>query len=139
MYSTKRTDHLLALSLSLLALTVYSLTLTPSLSFLSPDGSELATIPYVLGLAHSPGYPLYTWLGYLFSHLLPLGDVAYRINLMSAVLGALACGGVYLIALRLLPEKLSVNWRRSVSALSALLLAFSLTYWSPRSTLPTLS
>jgi hypothetical protein len=130
MYSTKRTDHLLALSLSLLALTVYSLTLTPSLSFLSPDGSELATIPYVLGLAHSPGYPLYTWLGYLFSHLLPLGDVAYRINLMSAVLGALACGGVYLIALRLLPEKLSVNWRRSVSALSALLLAFSLTYWS---------
>ncbi len=130
MYATKRTDHLLALGLSLLALTVYILTLTPSLSFLSPDGSELATIPYVLGLAHSPGYPLYTWLGYLFSHWLPLGDVAYRINLMSAVLGALACGAVFLIALRLLPEKLSVNWRRSVSALSALLLAFSLTYWS---------
>jgi len=71
------------------SLLIYNATLTPSLSYKSPDGNELATIPYVLGLAHSTGYPLYTWLGKLFTYL-PIGDVAHRINLMSAVLVPLA-------------------------------------------------
>lgn len=124
-----RGDRFLSLTLGLLALSVYLLTLTPSLSYLSPDGSELATVPAVLGLAHSPGYPLYTWLGYLFS-LIPLGDVAHRINLMSAVMGALGIGGLYLVIVQLLPEALSMLWRRSVAALNALLFAFSLTFWS---------
>jgi len=82
-------DYWLALALTALALFVYILTLTPSLSYLSPDGNELATIPYLLGLAHSPGYPVYTWLGKLFT-LLPFGDMAHRVNLMSAVMGALS-------------------------------------------------
>src|SRR4030042_146140 len=125
-----RFDRILALAVTLAALIVYALTLTPSLSYLSPDGSELATVPYVLGLAHSPGYPLYTWLGFLFGHLVPLGDVAYRINLMSAVTAALAAGGVYWILIRLLPEIVPAPWRRAIAALSALLLAFSKTFWA---------
>ena len=120
----------LAAALALAALAVYLATLTPSLSYLSPDGNELATIPYVLGLAHSPGYPLYTWLGKLFS-LLPIGDVAHRINLMSAVLGALSVGGLYLILIALLPPRGAPRWaRRSGSALAALLFAFAPTFWS---------
>jgi hypothetical protein len=125
-----RLDRVLGVLVFLAALTVYALTLTPSLSYLSPDGSELATVPYVLGLAHSPGYPLYTWLGWLFSHLAPLGDVAYRINLMSAVLGALAAGGVYWILIRLLPGGIPAALRRGAAALGALLLAFSKTFWA---------
>jgi hypothetical protein len=125
-----RLDRFLAPAVFLAALTVYALTLTPSLSYLSPDGSELATVPYVLGLAHSPGYPLYTWLGFLFSHLVPLGDVAYRINLMSAVMGALAAAGVYWILIRILPERIPPLWRRTAAALPALLLAFSKTFWA---------
>jgi hypothetical protein len=125
-----RADRFIALGISLAALTVYGLTLTPSLSYLSPDGSELATIPYVLGLAHSPGYPLYTWLGFLFSHLLPLGDVAFRINLMSAVMAALAAGGLYGLLIRILPAGIPPALRRSAAALSALLLAFSKTFWA---------
>src|SRR3990172_11904660 len=97
-----RADAGLALAIAGVALAVYRATLTPSLSYLSPDGNELATVPFVLGLAHSPGYPLYTWLGWLFTRL-PLGDVAHRINLMSAVLGAAAAAGLYLIAARPLP------------------------------------
>ena len=54
----ERIDYWLALALTVLALFVYAQTLTPSLSYLSPDGNELATIPYLLGLAHSPGYPV---------------------------------------------------------------------------------
>ena len=48
------------------ALLVYNATLTPSL-YVSLDGNQLATVPYQLGLAHSTGYPLYTWLGKLFA------------------------------------------------------------------------
>ena len=121
-----RADAGLAIALAGVALAVYRATLTPSLSYLSPDGNELATVPFVLGLAHSPGYPLYTWLGWLFTWL-PLGDVAHRINLMSAVLGAAAAAGLYLIAARLLPAS---PWRRPAAALAALLLAFAPTAWS---------
>jgi hypothetical protein len=111
-------------------LLVYGLTLTPGLSYLSPDGTELATIPYILGLAHSPGYPLFTWLGYAFSHLLPFDDVAYRMNLMSAICGALAVAGMYRILLQFLPGGADDLLRRGAAALSSLLFAFSLTFWS---------
>ena len=149
-------DWLIATAISVAALVVYALTLTPSLSYLSPDGSELATVPYVLGLAHSPGYPLYTWMGFLFSHLLPFGDVAHRINLMSAVLGALGVGGLYLVIVRILSPRevdaeqpsgeepevaqtrvsgdghrfLEKNTPRAVAALAALMFAFSTDFWS---------
>jgi hypothetical protein len=122
-----RVDLALAGGLSLLSWLVYLATLTPSLSFVSPDGNELATIPAVLGLAHPPGYPLYTWLGKLFS-LLPVGDIAHRMNLMSATLGALAIGGLYLIIVQLPPLRLS--GRRVAAMLSALLVAFGPTVWS---------
>jgi hypothetical protein len=121
-----RADVAFAAVIATAAFAVYRATLTPSLSYLSPDGNELATVPYVLGLAHSPGYPLYTWLGWLFTRL-PFGDVAHRINLMSAVSAAAAAAGLYLIAVRLLP---AAPWRRAAAVLSAFLFAFAPTAWS---------
>ena len=50
-----------------------------------------------LGVAHPPGYPLYTLIVYLFTQL-PFGSVAFLGHLSSAVLGALACGCVYACA-----------------------------------------
>ncbi|MCX6026145.1 MAG: DUF2723 domain-containing protein [Chloroflexi bacterium] len=129
--TSRVTDRWIAAGLGLFALLVYLRTLTPSLSYLSPDGSELATVPAILGLAHPPGYPLYTWLGFLFSRLMLAGDVAHRINMMSAMLGAMGVGALYLIVVRLLPaERLGLLWRRCAAALAALLFAFSLTFWS---------
>ncbi len=81
------------LAIFAVALFVYNATLTPSLSYVSLDGNELATVPYQLGLAHPTGYPLYTWAGKLFTYL-PIGDVAHRTNLMSA---AGAAGGSALL------------------------------------------
>jgi hypothetical protein len=115
-------DPLLGVLAWACSLFVYSVTLTPSLSFKSPDGNELATVAYQLGLAHSTGYPLYTWLGKLFTFI-PLGDVAHRVNLMSAVLGAGAVALLYGI-LVILTE------RRLPSFITALFFAFSLTFWS---------
>jgi hypothetical protein len=62
------------------------------LSHLAPDitlidCSEISTASFLLGNAHSPGYPVICMLGRLFT-LLPWGSVAYRTNLMAAVFGA---------------------------------------------------
>jgi hypothetical protein len=54
------------------------------------DTGEMQTVPYILGIAHPPGFPLYVLIGWLWSHALPLGDVASRLTGLSAVCGAAA-------------------------------------------------
>lgn len=76
-------------ALALAALVVYILTLFPTVS--GGDSGELITAAYTLGIAHPPGYPLFTMLGKIFS-LLPFGTVAWRIGLMSAVFDSAAVG-----------------------------------------------
>ena len=49
------------------------------------DIGEMDTVPYILGIAHPPGYPLYTLIGWAFSHLLPFGSVAFRMSALSAI------------------------------------------------------
>ncbi|MFQ6058139.1 MAG: DUF2723 domain-containing protein [Anaerolineae bacterium] len=68
-------------------LALYGHTLAPTL--LPADSGEFQLVSASLGIAHPPGYPLYTLLGRLFT-LIPLGDLAYRVNLMSAFFAALA-------------------------------------------------
>lgn len=104
-----------------LPLGVYLLTLAPSVYSL--DSPELVTAAYTLGVAHAPGYPLYTLLGWLFSHAVPVGDVAFRLNLMSALLGAAAVLLVYFVARRLTGDALA-------SLVAALLLGFSYWFWA---------
>ena len=53
-----------------------------------------------LGVAHPPGYPVYTVLLHLFMRL-PFGTPAFLGHLSSAVLGALACGAVFVCARQL--------------------------------------
>jgi len=118
---------------------VYNATLTPSLSYNSLDGNELATVPSQLGLAHSTGYPFYTWAGKLFSYL-PAGDVAHRMNLMSAFGAAGASALLFPIVVLLargsvpLRRRLPEDQRNLVvyggAAVAALLFAFSTTLWS---------
>ena len=69
------------------ALAVYARTLAPAV--VGGDSGELITVGATLGVAHPPGYPLYTLLAKLFT-LLPWATVAHRVNLLSAVCGALA-------------------------------------------------
>ncbi len=66
---------------------LYLATLAPTVTL--EDSGELIAAAHTLGVPHSPGYPLFTMLGKLFS-LLPLGNVAYRLNLMSAFFSSLA-------------------------------------------------
>ncbi len=103
-----------------LCLAVYILTLAPGV--LGGDSGEFQYIPYILGIAHPTGYPLYTFWGWLWTHLLVIGNVAYRMNLFSAFGGALTAGVLYLIIHR-------VTGRHVPAVAAALFLAFSPTFW----------
>ncbi len=101
-------------------LVAYLFTLAPDLYSL--DSPELAAAASQLGLAHAPGYPLYTLAGWAFSHAFPIGTVAFRMNLLSALFGVAACAAVYALALRL-------SSRPFVAAAGALALGFSYYFW----------
>jgi len=89
-----RTDILFAGLIGLSALALYIRTLAPSL--LWGDSAEFQTLSYTLGMTHPSGYMTQIMLGKLFTYI-PVGNIAYRVNLMSAFFGALAVAQVYLI------------------------------------------
>lgn len=84
-----------------LPLVLYALTLAPTVTF--EDSGELIAAAYSLGIPHEPGYPLWTMIAHLFT-LLPLGTIAYRVNLLSAVLAALTAALVAWLALLIIDE-----------------------------------
>jgi hypothetical protein len=106
---------------ALLAFGVYVRTLAPGLVGVL-DTPMFQFIGRVLGVAHNPGYPLYVFLTFPFSYL-PVGSLAYRINLFSALLGAIAVALTFLLARRL-------ECRRLVALSAALGLAFGQVFWS---------
>ncbi|MCB0806993.1 MAG: DUF2723 domain-containing protein, partial [Bacteroidales bacterium] len=78
----------------LVSFSVYIYSLAPSVTF--EDSGELIAAAYNAGVPHAPGYPLFTIFGWLFTHL-PLGNIAYRLNLMSAFFSAIASFWVFAI------------------------------------------
>ncbi|MDY7076195.1 MAG: DUF2723 domain-containing protein, partial [Chloroflexota bacterium] len=68
------------------ALVVYVATAAPDV--LPADAGEFQLAAALLGVAHPPGFPLYTMMGHLFTRLFPWGTPAYRLNLMSGVVAA---------------------------------------------------
>jgi hypothetical protein len=65
------------------------------------DSGELVAAVATLGIPHPSGYPLYVLLGKLFTLAVPLGSVAYRMSLFSAVCAAAACALLHLLCRRL--------------------------------------
>lgn len=112
---------LLSLLCGLISLCVYLLTLAPSITF--GDGPELTVAAYQGTIAHSTGYPFYTLLGYCFIRLFPVSNIAYRMNLLSAIAMAVAVSLLFFLALR-------VTHSRICSLIATLLMAFSATAWS---------
>ncbi|HTO11605.1 MAG TPA: DUF2723 domain-containing protein [Candidatus Binatia bacterium] len=66
-------------------LAFYLLTLSPTVN--GGDSGEFITVAWVLGVAHPSGYPLHTLLATVMT-LLPLGSVAWRVALLSALCDA---------------------------------------------------
>ena len=104
---------------------LYASTVSPGL--LPADSGEFQLVATVLGIAHPPGYPLYTLLGRLATLAVPWGDAALRLNLLSALCSALTLG---LVA--------HTVRRRTGSAAAALVaagaLGLSTTFWAQATT-----
>ncbi len=92
--SRTRADSLVAFGLTLAFGGLYLRTLCPTVFWY--DSAEYAAVAATLGIAHPPGYPLYTLLGHLFVSVLP-GEPAWALNVMSAVFGAVSIGLSYLV------------------------------------------
>jgi hypothetical protein len=82
------------------ALALYVPTLYPGVASVGGDSPKFQYLGSVLGTAHPPGYPLYIFVSYAFSKL-PIGTMAYRMNLLSAVLSSAAVAMVFLTLVRL--------------------------------------
>jgi hypothetical protein len=121
MRSPRVAGGLPAAALGLAAFAVYAYTAFPSVT--GGDNPQLIMASATLGIAHPPGYPLFTMAGWLFSHLMPFGSVAYRINLLSGLFGALS---VWLLALAARHRTGS----EPAAVLAAGLYAFSPLVWS---------
>ena len=78
--------------------TAYARTVPTDLVF--GDSPELTAVAATLGVAHPPGYPVWTMLGHLFS-IVPVGTVPFRVGLLSAAAGIACAVLIYLSALRL--------------------------------------
>src|SRR6266581_8074265 len=116
-----RRDALLAGIVGLAALAFFLRTMYPGLVG-SGVTAELQFAGPALGTPHVPGYPLYLLLSYAFSRL-PIGSVAYRVNLMSGAFGAVAAALAFLLMRRL-------DCRPAAAAAVALALALGRVFWS---------
>lgn len=124
-------NRAVAVLLGLAAFGLYLRTLAPGV--LGGDSGELQFAAYLGGIAHPTGYPLYLMLGWLWTHSIPWGDVAWRMNLFSALWGGMAVALTYLLAERLLREatpRLPTLPRLLAAAVAALAFACSETFWS---------
>jgi hypothetical protein len=86
-----------ALAVFAAALIVYALTLYASVP--GGDSAELILVAQNLGVAHPPGYPLFTLLAKLFTFI-PFGTIAWRVNLFSATCDAAAAALLFAALVR---------------------------------------
>ena len=92
-----RYERLVALISFLIALVTYWSTVMPNIG-LNDDG-EMATAALHFGVMHPSGYPLWTILAGLFSHIIPFGNGSFKINLFSGLCTAISAGIFSLISL----------------------------------------
>ena len=107
-------------AVSAFAFAVYLATLSSGV--LGGDAGELQFVPPILGLPHPTGYPLQVLVHKLWS-LVPIGSVAYRLNVLDAAFAALTVGLVAAVG-----HALTGRWGPAV--VGALALAFGELWWS---------
>ena len=129
-----RPPYRTALAVAALVLTVYVLTLAPTVTFW--DAGEFIAAAKTLGIPHPPGTPLFVMIAHVWAMLLPIGEYAVRTNLLSAVLSAAGAGLFFLVAhesIRLFTNGLEDRVARRLSgggaATAAMLGAFTFTNW----------
>jgi hypothetical protein len=112
----------------LLAFAIYWLTLAPTLQV--ADAGEQIAAAHFMGISHPTGTPLYLLLMKFWESVFPFGTIVWRMNLLNALLSAVALG---ILSQRIF--RLSLFWgaSRVRAGLLALclstILAYSQTFW----------
>ncbi|MEA2785805.1 MAG: hypothetical protein QOF71_1909 [Candidatus Eremiobacteraeota bacterium] len=86
------------------------------------DAGDLQTVVWIAGIPYPTGFPGYVLIGWVWTHVLPFGSVAARINALSAV--SVACGAATITTVALLFEALPL-----VAILGGWTFAFAHTVW----------
>ncbi|HUR80487.1 MAG TPA: DUF2723 domain-containing protein, partial [Thermoanaerobaculia bacterium] len=97
--SADRTVVIVAAAIFLAAFGVYVATLAPTVFFI--DSGFLTVAAWSHGSAHPPGFPLFLMLTHLVT-LLPMGNIAWRANLASALFAALAAAAAAMVIAEIL-------------------------------------
>lgn len=107
---------------------VYVATLAPTVTFW--DAGEFLAASRSLGIPHPPGTPLFTLLSSVWARIVPFGEYAFRVNLLTAVFGAAAAAAVYTIVSKALSHRSDGGFTASVTAAAAAMLSASaFTVW----------
>ncbi|MBA7529260.1 hypothetical protein ES705_21455 [subsurface metagenome] len=102
---------------------VYVSTLLPGVGY-SGDTAKFQFVGRVLGTPHGPGYPTYIVLNHLFTKLFPIGSLAYKANLLSALFSIVSS----LLLFHIL--KLLFNLKNSIAFITSLTFGFTPALWS---------
>jgi hypothetical protein len=132
----QKVNTIVGLVLFIVAASVYSLTMEPTVSFW--DCGEFIAASYKLQVGHQPGAPLFLMIGKLFS-LLAIGNtakIAYWMNFSSVLFSAATVTFLYwsitMIASKIVQHRESTSGNFSIISagiIGALAFTFSDTFW----------
>lgn len=97
-------------------------TLGVSHSVYGGDSGDIILASWFGGVAHPPGYPLNTMIGWVFTHLPFNASVAYKANLMAGFMQAATIVVIFVLFVKLTNKIF-------LSLVGALVLAFNPLYW----------
>ena len=119
----------------------YLFTLAPNVTL--EDSGELCTGSFYAGIPHPPGYPFWAIYSWVWTKILPFGNVAWRVEVGESLASAMACGLVAMMVARtssMLIEGIEElkgiagQWENAICAVSGitagLLLGFGGVMWS---------
>lgn len=95
MAEEEKPPYFAAVAVSLAVLTGYLLTLAPTVTFW--DAGEFIAAARTLGIPHPPGTPLFVMIAHVWGIIFPIGEYAFRTNLLSALLSAAGAGCFFLV------------------------------------------
>ena len=112
-----RLNRLIAAIIFLITFVIYFDTMAPTVSYW--DCGEFIAVSHTLGVPHPPGSPFFLLLGRIFS-MIPLNeDIAFRVNIISPIVSALAVMLLYLTIV-----KIVTHWRGKIENLTDVLIVF---------------
>jgi hypothetical protein len=92
-----------------------------SASVYGGDGGDMVSAAFVRGVAHPPGYPLYTFVAWLLTKI-PFSTVAWRVTLLSSIPASVTAGIFFLLLKKITKNSL-------LSLIGTLTLCFSYLFW----------